>query len=67
MPIYIYTLLFKGLPLFGILIFLLKNALTSLCLSRDKIKGQSSKNTTLTKGQSGKNTTLTPTKTLPKK
>ena len=35
---------------------LFKNALTPLCLSRDK-----------TKGQFGKNTTLTPTKTLPKK
>ena len=33
-----------------------KNALIALCLSRDK-----------TKGQSGKNTTLTPTKILPKK
>ena len=36
--------------------FWLKNTPTPLCLSRDKIKGQSSKNTT-----------LTPTKTLPKK
>ena len=36
--------------------FFFKNVLISLCLSRDKIKGQS-----------GKNTTLTPTKTLPKK
>ena len=42
-------LLFKGLPLF-------KNAPTPLCLSRDK-----------TKGHSGKNATLTPTKILPKK
>ena len=44
-------LLFKGLPLFGFFIFKFKNVLTPLCLSRDK-----------TKGQSGKNTTLTPTK-----
>ena len=36
--------------------YLFKNALTPLCLSRDK-----------TKGQSGKNTTLTLTKILPKK
>ena len=49
-------LLFKGLPLFGILIFLIKNTPTPLCLCRNK-----------TKGQFGKNTTLTPTKTLPKK
>ena len=35
---------------------LFKNALTPLCLSRDK-----------TKGQFGKNTTLTPTKILSKK
>ena len=49
-------LLFKGLPLFGFLIFMLKNAPISLCLSRDK-----------TKGQSGKNITLTSTKILPKK
>ena len=40
--------LFKGLPLFGILIFLVKKcSYTLLCLSRDKIKGQSSKNITL--------------------
>ena len=49
-------LLFKELPLFGFLIFQFINAPTSLYLSRDK-----------TKGQSGKNATLTPTKTLPKK
>ena len=36
--------------------FQFKNALTPLCLSRDK-----------TKGHSGKNVTLTPTKILPKK
>ena len=36
--------------------FWLKNTLIPLYLSRDK-----------TKGQSGENTTLTPTKTLPKK
>ena len=36
--------------------FLFKTIPTSICLSRDK-----------TKGQSGKNTTITPTKTLPKK
>ena len=36
--------------------FLFKNAPTHLCLSKDKIKGQF-----------GKNTTLTPTKTLSKK
>ena len=45
-----------GLPLFRFLIFLFKNAPTPLCLSRNK-----------TKGYSGKNATLTPTKTLPKK
>ena len=49
-------LLFKGFLLFGFHIFQFKNAPTPLCLSRDKIKGHS-----------GKNTTLTPTKTLPKK
>ena len=49
-------LLFKGLPLFGFLIFQFKNAPTPLCLSRDKFKGHS-----------GKNATVTPTKTLPKK
>ena len=54
--IYLSILLFKGLLLFGFLIFMFKNAPISLCLSRDK-----------TKGQSGKNTTLTPTKILPKK
>ena len=50
------TLLKNGLPLFGIFIFWFKNAPTLLCLSRDK-----------TKEQSSKNTTLTSTKTLPKK
>ena len=40
--------LFKELPLFGILIFLVKKCpYTPLCLSKDKTKGQSSKNTTL--------------------
>ena len=46
----------KGFSLFGFFIFQLKNAPTPLCLSRDKIKGHS-----------GKNATVTPTKTLPKK
>ena len=50
------TLLKNGLPLFGIFIFWFKNAPTLLCLSRDK-----------TKEQSSKNTTLTSTKILPKK
>ena len=45
----------RGFPYLRSLLFWLQNALTSICLSRDK-----------TKGQSGKNTTLTPTKTLPK-
>ena len=49
-------LLFKGFLLLGFHIFQFKNAPTPLCLSRDKIKGHS-----------GKNTTLTLTKTLPKK
>ena len=40
----------------GSSIFLFENVLTPLCLSRDK-----------TKGQFSKNTTLTPTKTLPTK
>ena len=54
---YLYSiLLFKGLPLFGFLIFQFKNTPTPLCLSRDKIKGHS-----------GKNAIVTPTKTLPKK
>ena len=51
----ISILLFKGLLLFGFLIFQFKNAYTLLCLSKDK-----------TKGQSGKNMTLTPIKTMPK-
>ena len=42
--------------MFGFLIFQFKKAPTLLCLSKDK-----------TKGQSGKNATLTPIKTLPKK
>ena len=49
--------LFNGLSLLGILIFFVQNASTPLCLSRDKTKGQSSKNIT----------TLTLTKTLFKK
>ena len=50
----LFILLFKGLSLFGFLIFLSsKMPPTPLCLSRDKIKRQS-----------GKYTTLTPTKTL---
>ena len=41
--------LFKGLPLFGILIFLVKKCpYTPLCLSKDKTKGHSDKNTTQT-------------------
>ena len=52
---YTSILLFKGFPLFGFLISQFKNTPTPLCLSRDKIKGQS-----------GKNVTVTPTKTLPK-
>ena len=49
-------LLFKGLPLFEFLIYLVQKCPTPLYLSRDKIKGQS-----------GKNATLIPTKILPKK
>ena len=45
----------RGFPYLGSLLFWLKNVPTSICLSIDK-----------TKGQSSKNTTLTPTKTLPK-
>ena len=52
----ISILLFKGFPLFGFLNFLYKNSPTLICLSRNK-----------TKVQSSKNTTLTSTKTLPKK
>ena len=52
---YLYYYL-RGFPYLESSFFLLKNAPTPLCLSRDK-----------TKGQSGKNTTLTPTKTLSKK
>ena len=52
----ISILLFKGFLLFGFLIFQFKNAPPLLCLSKDKIKGQF-----------GKNTTLILTKTLPKK
>ena len=54
--IYISILLFKELPLFKFLIFQFKNASTPLCLSRNK-----------TKGYSSKNPTLTPTKTSTKK
>ena len=55
--LYLYSiLLLKELPVFGFLIFQLKNASTPLCLSRDK-----------TKEQFGKNATLISTKTLPKK
>ena len=53
---YVCMLLFKGLPLFGFLIFWFKNAFTLICLCRDK-----------TRGEFGKNTTLIPIKTLPKK
>ena len=50
----LFILLFKGLSLFGFLIFLVQKCPPiPLCLSRDKIKRQS-----------GKYTTLTPTKTL---
>ena len=52
---YLYYYL-RGFPYLDSPFFQLKNALTPLCLSRDKIKGQS-----------GKNSTLTPIKTLPKK
>ena len=52
----ISVLLFKGLFLFGFLIFQFKNTPTPLYLCRDKIKRQF-----------GKNATLTSTKTLPKK
>ena len=45
-----------GFSYLGSSFFWFKNALTPLCLNRNK-----------SKGQSGKNTTLTPTKTLPKK
>ena len=55
-PAELSILLFKGLLLFGFLIFQFKNTPTPLCLSRDK-----------TKGYSGKNAILTLTKTLPKK
>ena len=53
---YLSILLFKGLLLFGFLIFQFKNAPIPLCLCIEK-----------TKGQFGKNVTLTSTKTLPKK
>ena len=52
---YLYYYL-RGFPCLDSSFFQFKNAPTPLCLSRDK-----------TKGHSGKNTTLTPTKTLPKK
>ena len=51
---YLYYYL-KGFSYLDSSFFSSKKALTSLCLSRDK-----------TKGQSGKNATLTLTKTLPK-
>ena len=46
----------RGFPYLNSLVSLLKKAPTSLCLNRDK-----------TKGQSSKNTNLISTKTLPKK
>ena len=51
-----YNYYLKSFPYLGPSFFGFKNAPTPLCLSRDK-----------TKKQSGKNTTLTPTKILPKK
>ena len=53
--VYLYYYL-RGFHCLDSSFFLFKNAPTPLYLSRNK-----------TKGQSGKNTTLTPTKTLPKK
>ena len=38
LPAKLSILLFKGLPLFGLLIFKFKNVPTPLCLSRDKAK-----------------------------
>ena len=52
----IYSTILMGFPYLGSLFFLFKNAPTPLYLSRDK-----------TKGQSGKNITLTSTKIFPKK
>ena len=52
----LYLLLFKGFLLRSSFFFWFKDALALLCLSRNK-----------TKGLSDKNTTLTPIKTLPKK
>ena len=52
----IYTTILRGFLCLRSLFFWFKNASTLLCLSKDKIKRQS-----------GKNTTLTPTKTLPNK
>ena len=49
-------MLLRGFSCLGSSFFWFKNTPTFLCLSRDK-----------TKGQSDKNTTLTPTKTCPKK
>ena len=46
----------KGFPCLGSSFFWFKKASTSLCLSKDKIKGKF-----------GKNTSLTPTKILSKK
>ena len=45
--LYLSILLFKGLPLFGFLIFQFKNTPTPLYLCRDKTKGYSGKNATL--------------------
>ena len=53
--LYLYYYL-RGFFCLGSSFFWLKNALTPLCLCRDK-----------TEGQSGKNITLIPTKILPKK
>ena len=52
---YLYYYL-RGFPCLDSLFFWFKNTPTPLCLSKNK-----------TKGKSGKNTILTPTKTLPKK
>ena len=53
---YLYEYYLRGFPYLGSSFFWFKNAQKFLYLNRDK-----------TKGQSGKNTTLTPTKILPKK
>ena len=54
--VYILHYYLRGFPCLGYSFFWFKNIPTPLCLSRDK-----------TKGQSDKNTIVTPTKTLPKK